>query len=188
MICQHCGKELREDDVFCPLCGMRIEAAAPQNDSSQQNDMVALPQENTYSQPQPSFNNQGQNASDMNATPDISYQMMYYKENPQWVDEPHVMMNIVSFFIPMAGFIVYIFDKKRCPIKAKSVLKCAFLRIGLDVLLTAVILVSLFTGALGFFGITASDVEAFFDQAIPVVGDILSEGMDMLEDFLSAFI
>ena len=95
--CTNCGKELADDAKFCSGCGTAV--AEPQ--------IEAAPQYEPQPAPQP--------APQQTYTPAAA------------PDEPNVGMNILCFLIPLVGLILYLTEKDKTPIKAKSMGKWALI-------------------------------------------------------------
>lgn len=96
MYCHQCGKEVSDEAKFCPYCGAQLS----------QSDF----QENTQ--------------QNMNYQPNGTYQPLQQGQ-PRYNEEdaPSVGFAILSFFIPIAGFILFLVWNKELPLKAKSCLK-----------------------------------------------------------------
>ena len=107
MFCPNCGSQVPDNSNFCPQC------ATPMNNQFNANNDGAN-QQAQYNQQyyqqynQPPYNGYGYN-------PDMP--------NPK--DVPSPGLNVLSFFIPLVGLILYIFWKDEYPIKAKKIGKAA---------------------------------------------------------------
>lgn len=119
--CNQCGAPLIDGAAFCGRCGTPISGrpgGAAQNGYAQQ----------PY------------NPSQYNGAPG-SYGQNPYGEQ----DQPSVGFNILAFFIPIVGLILYLVWKDQYPRKAKSVGQWALISFIIGMILT------FFTYALAFF-------------------------------------
>lgn len=115
MNCPKCGNLMNDGARFCEACG---SPAAESFQSEAQ-------QYNPYAQPQQQY---GQ-------TP-YGYQQPYAQQGynpygppmpPYEVDKPDTLINVLSFFIPILGLVMYFVERDKKPIKAKAALKWALI-------------------------------------------------------------
>jgi len=127
MFCNKCGNQIPEGAQFCAGCGTPAIAAevpaqpeqafAPPPYPPQQ--QPYLPQQPPYPPPYP-----GQPYPQQPYPP--QYQQPYYAPPPV-EDVPNKGLNILSFFIPIVGFIIYATSHQQTPIKAKAALKMSII-------------------------------------------------------------
>lgn len=131
MFCNKCGNQLLEGAQFCNKCGAATASAA---EVPQQPEQQAYPP-----QPYPPQQYPPQQVPPQ-PYPQQYQQQPYYQAPPPEPDVPNTGMNVLSFFIPIVGFIMYATSHQQTPIKAKAMLKMAI--IGMCVSVGLVILVS----------------------------------------------
>ena len=117
MYCQHCGKIVADGSKFCNGCGAPINAGGQNQQNQYQQNQY---QQNQYQQNQYQ-QNYGQSPYGNQYGNDYSYPS--YGSDPD--DTPDMMLNILAFFIPLAGIIVYFLQKNDSPVRAKAALKWA---------------------------------------------------------------
>jgi len=106
MFCGTCGNQVPDEVKFCPNCGTAAGAqAAPEQPQAYQQPYGQQQYQQPY-QPQP-----------------------YYQPPPPPPDIPSKGLNALSFFIPLAGFIIYGTSRQQTPLKAKAALKWAIISI-----------------------------------------------------------
>ena len=114
MFCNKCGNQLLEGAQFCNKCGASMAPAAeipPQPYQQQPYPQQPYPPQQVPPQPYP-----GQ-----------PYQQQPYYTPPPVEDVPNTGMNVLSFFIPLVGFIMYATTHQQTPVKAKAMLKMAII-------------------------------------------------------------
>ena len=159
MFCSKCGVQVPGEAKFCPVCGTPKPAAeAPQQP-------IAPPEQAWQSQPEQPFPQQGypqqpyqqqpyaQQPYAQQPYPQQPYAQQPYPQQyqqqgyayapPPAEDVPNKGLNILSFFMPIVGFIIYATSHQQTPIKAKAALKMSI--VGICVWVGFVILVSLLT-------------------------------------------
>lgn len=106
--CQNCGTELKPSDSFCPTCGEQIN----------HDNMEHFDEEREFY--------------------DKRYQHDYYNKPVNHDDKSSIGFMILSFFIPILGFILYAIWLKDYPKKANSCLNgavaCITLYIGIFII------------------------------------------------------
>ncbi|MBR2100708.1 MAG: zinc-ribbon domain-containing protein [Eubacterium sp.] len=129
--CPNCGKELEGNPLFCPECGTYLmNAAAAQQSSAQvqqpQPDVQPQPQaqQGEYyqppiqqQQPQQQQYQQYQQTPNYNTMPQQPYGTPVYA--PQVEDKTSVGLAILSFFIPLVGWILFFTKRKKTPKAAR---------------------------------------------------------------------
>ena len=98
MYCTECGTLIPENATNCPNCGAPVKQATP------------APAPRPVAQPTPTPTPAPANTP-MNAEPDV----------------PSAGFNVLSFFIPLAGLIMFLIWKDATPIKAKACGKWALI-------------------------------------------------------------
>ena len=130
MFCGTCGNQMPDETKFCPACGTAT-AQAPEQPYQQQPYQQPYPQQPYPQQPYPQQPYPQQ------------YQQGYAYAPPPVEDVPNKGLNVLSFFIPLIGFIIYATSHQQTPVKAKAALKMSI--VGICVWVGFVILVSLLT-------------------------------------------
>ncbi|MBR3816164.1 MAG: hypothetical protein IKJ27_05535 [Clostridia bacterium] len=158
MTCPRCGNIMNEGARFCDSCGFAVneentkvqssvqQPEAQYNPYAQQNP-YAQPQQNPYAQPQQNFNQ-----------PPYGYAQQPYGQpnynpygfcTPPVVDKPDTAINVISFFVPLVGLIMYLVERDTKPVKAKAALKWSLISWGVSAVL--VILYFVFVFCMIFF-------------------------------------
>lgn len=96
MYCKNCGTQIPDGAQFCSSCGEKTTI-------------------NNQNPVQPTYNNQS--AGNIPQPPPYN--------PPVTEDKANIGLNILSFFIPIVGLILYFQWKKDTPQKAQSALICA---------------------------------------------------------------
>ena len=123
MYCPNCGKPVQDGTRYCPNCGAAL------NVNNNQQDYNADYQQNNYSQqgfnPQYQQYNYGQQYG-YNQYGQNNYGNQYGGfENPE--DVPSTGFNVLSFFFPLIGLILYLVWNDKKPRRAKAVGKAALI-------------------------------------------------------------
>lgn len=101
MFCSKCGKEVSDDSLYCESCGSRVGNTTGYQNSEYQNT---------------GYKNTGYQNTDYQNT---GYQ--YQNMGPAKLDKNSIGLNILSFFIPIVGLVLYLVNRKTSPIKAKGI-------------------------------------------------------------------
>jgi hypothetical protein len=132
-LCPQCGAPFETDSAFCGNCGAQI----PPQAGSQ------LPPGSYAPNPQGNINPQGNvNAPAGNAG---------YNNFAAPMDGSSVGFNILSFFIPLAGLIIYLTSKDATPIKAKAAGKWAIIGFIIMEVLPILVLVAISLVGVGLY-------------------------------------
>ncbi len=122
--CPNCGKELEGNPLFCPECGTYLMNAAATQQSpaqAQQPQPDVQPQQQAqqgeYYQPPVQPQQQYQQTPNYNTMPQQPYGAPVY--TPQVEDKTSVGLAILSFFIPLVGWILFFTKRKKTPKAAK---------------------------------------------------------------------
>lgn len=115
MICPKCGNNVDENMRFCGVCGTDVKAFEHQ----------AQPQQNGYYEQNQQYNPNYSNQNYPNYN--------QYQTPPQKVDKPETLLNVLSFFFPIVGIILYFIERDSKPLRAKAALKWSLISIGVSV-------------------------------------------------------
>lgn len=163
MNCPKCGNIMNDGENFCNSCGFSMagNGQAPQQPYSQQ----PYSQQPYGQQPygQQSYGQQPYSQQPYGQPP--FYQPGY---NPYGYpygftdDKPDTALNVVSFFIPIVGIILYFVEKDKKPLKAKAALKWSLISIGVVVALY--ILLFIFAFFLGYAGYSEMIYDEVYEE------------------------
>lgn len=67
-------------------------------------------------------------------------------------DEKSIGLNVLSWFVPLVGIILYFVNKDEKPIQSKSVLHCAIASIIVNVIIVPILIIAITCGIFGAFG------------------------------------
>lgn len=129
MYCKHCGSNIPDGTVFCTECGTNQSAGNPAP-----NTVGGMPQNHAY-----------------NPTP---YQPQPVKTEE---DKKSIGLNILSWFVPLAGFIYWGVKKKDVPIKAKSAGKTALISFIVNIVICIIAVVIAVVGTFSVLGSAADE-------------------------------
>lgn len=120
MYCSFCGNEIPSESAACPHCHKVLNNSDINNTAYTFNGMPYMP-----------------NSARQNQQPYNPYQPPYNPNPYQFIDysPAGAGIKVLSFFIPLAGIILYFVDRDRKPNSAKSCLKMALISIGIQVAL-----------------------------------------------------
>ena len=118
--CSQCGKELVQGAKFCQNCGAPVKSAAAANASSGDSSSAS------YAGYYERQNAQSQNAQRQNAQPNYNYVEQ---------DIPSTGLNVLAFFLPLVGLILYLVYVDSTPRRAKAIGKFALIGFGVGVAL-----------------------------------------------------
>lgn len=143
MRCNNCGAILPEEAQFCSNCGNKIL-----NPNIQPQSVVNDYSSNPY-QSMPERNNQVvQETQEIPPYKDGNAPLIGTEGN----DEKSIGLNVLSWFVPLVGIILYFVNKDEKPIQSKSVLHCAIASIIVNVILVPILIIAVTFGIFGAFG------------------------------------
>ena len=130
--CSQCGKELVQGAKFCQNCGAPVESAAAAgtgaagDGSASANTSSGDSSSASYAGYYERQNAQSQNAQRQNAPPNYNYVEQ---------DIPSTGLNVLAFFLPLVGLILYLVYVDSTPRRAKAIGKFALIGFGVGVAL-----------------------------------------------------
>ena len=130
--CSQCGKELVQGAKFCQNCGAPVESAAAAgtgaagDGSASANTSSGDSSSASYAGYYERQNAQSQNAQRQNAQPNYNYVEQ---------DIPSTVLNVLAFFLPLVGLILYLVYVDSTPRRAKAIGKFALIGFGVGVAL-----------------------------------------------------
>ena len=130
--CSQCGKELVQGAKFCQNCGAPVESAAAAgtgaagDGSASANTSSGDSSSASYAGYYERQNAQSQNAQRQNAQPNHNYVEQ---------DIPSTGLNVLAFFLPLVGLILYLVYVDSTPRRAKAIGKFALIGFGVGVAL-----------------------------------------------------
>ncbi|MDY5770291.1 MAG: zinc ribbon domain-containing protein [Anaerovoracaceae bacterium] len=130
--CSQCGKELVQGAKFCQNCGAPVESAAAAgtgaagDGSASANTSSGDSSSASYAGYYERQNAQSQNAQRQNAQPNYNYAQQ---------DIPSTGLNVLAFFLPLVGLILYLVYIDSTPKRAKAIGKFALIGFGVGVAL-----------------------------------------------------
>lgn len=140
MRCNNCGAILPEEAQFCSNCGNKIL-----NPNIQSQPVVNDYSSNPY-QSMPERNNQVvQETQEIPPYKDGNAPLIGTEGN----DEKSIGLNVLSWFVPLVGIILYFVNKDEKPIQSKSVLHCAIASIIVNVILVLIFIIAVTCGIFG---------------------------------------
>ncbi len=143
MRCNNCGAILPEEAQFCSNCGNKIL-----NPNIQSQPVMNDYSSNPY-QSMPERNNQVvQETQEIPPYKDGNAPLIGTEGN----DEKSIGLNVLSWFVPLVGIILYFVNKDEKPIQSKSVLHCAIASIIVNVILVPILIIAVTCGIFGAFG------------------------------------
>lgn len=165
MYCNKCGSNVAEGTKFCPTCGNDLTVV--------QNEQVVAEQPTTNVETninEGEVNNVAQPAMpEVNAqpvTPEATTQAAPVKE-----DKANIGLAILSWFIPLAGLIIFIAQKEKSPKTAKVSGICALISFLLSLLVVGLS----FVFVIGAIGVANNKIQ---NQA----NDIINEAYEEIEE------
>lgn len=131
--CSQCGKELVQGAKFCQSCGAPVESAAAAGTGAAGYGSASA---------NPSSGSSAGNYQQQNAQPNYNYVEQ---------DIPSTGLNVLAFFLPLVGLILYLVYVDSTPRRAKDIGKFALIGFGVGValgvigaIIQGVVLASLF--------------------------------------------
>lgn len=157
MVCNKCNAQVQDGVQYCPNCGNNLAAASVDNTMNAAN-------ANTENQPV---------MPDVNQNSGVSPANNGNQNNGQ--DKVNVWLVVLSWFIPLAGLIIFFVKKDSSPKTAKASGICALI----SFLLNLVIVIASFSL---IFGVANKAYNDTIDQAGSMIEDIYDEMEDQIED------
>ena len=158
MNCPSCHREIKENFNICPFCGTALNHNQNQQGYQQGYTQYyqSAPENNQqYNQPNQGYNQQyngGYNQQQNTGYNQPPYQQYGYTPYTQpQVDMPSTGFNVLSFFFPIIGFILYLVWNDKTPIKAKSVGKSALIGFIVNAVLSVFVFLFTFFAQMMFF-------------------------------------
>ena len=124
--CSQCGKELVQGAKFCQSCGTPVESAAVAGTGAAGYGSASA---------NPSSGSSAGNYQQQNAQPNYNYVEQ---------DIPSTGLNVLAFFLPLVGLILYVVNVDSKPVMAKAIGKWAL--IGFIVGIVGSVLLSIIYG------------------------------------------
>lgn len=143
MRCNNCGAILPEEAQFCSNCGNKIL-----NPNIQSQPVVNDYSSNPYQSMQERNNQVLQETQEIPPYKDGNTPLIGTEGN----DEKSIGLNVLSWFVPLVGIILYFVNKDEKPIQSKSVLHCAIASIIVNVILVPILIIAVTCGIFGAFG------------------------------------
>lgn len=144
MRCNNCGAILPEEAQFCSNCGNKIL-----NPNIQPQSVVNDYSSNPYQSMQERNNQAVQETQEIPPYKDGNAPLIGTEGN----DEKSIGLNVLSWFVPLIGIILYFVNKDEKPIQSKSVLHCAIASIIVNVILVPILIIAVTFGIFGAFGV-----------------------------------
>ena len=143
MRCNNCGAILPEEAQFCSNCGNKIL-----NPNIQPQSVVNDYSSNPYQSMQERNNQAVQETQEIPPYKDGNAPLIGTEGN----DEKSIGLNVLSWFVPLVGIILYFVNKDEKPIQSKSVLHCAIASIIVNAILVPILIIAVTCGIFGAFG------------------------------------
>ena len=143
MRCNNCGAILPEEAQFCSNCGNKIL-----NPNIQSQPVVNDYSSNPYQSMQERNNQVVQETQEIPPYKDGNTPLIGTGGN----DEKSIGLNVLSWFVPLVGIILYFVNKDEKPIQSKSVLHCAIASIIVNVIIVPILIIAITCGIFGAFG------------------------------------
>lgn len=143
MRCNNCGAILPEEAQFCSNCGNKIL-----NPNIQSQPVVNDYSSNPYQSMQERNNQVIQETQEIPPYKDGNAPLIGTEGN----DEKSIGLNVLSWFVPLVGIILYFVNKDEKPIQSKSVLHCAIASIIVNIILVPILIIAVTCGIFGAFG------------------------------------
>ena len=132
-----------EEAQFCSNCGNKIL-----NPNIQSQPVVNDYSNNPYQSMQERNNQVLQETQEIPPYKDGNTPLIGTEGN----DEKSIGLNVLSWFVPLVGIILYFVNKDEKPIQSKSVLHCAIASIIVNVIIVPILIIAITCGIFGAFG------------------------------------
>ena len=175
MYCNKCGSNVAEGTKFCPTCGNDLSAA--------QNEQVVA--EQPTANVETNVNEGMVNNVAQPAMPETVEQPVNNAEQPTPVkeDKANIGLAILSWFIPLAGLIIFIVQKDKSPKTAKVSGICALI----SFLLNLLVVVLSFVFVIGSIGIMGNKIENTANEIINEAMEEIEEVEDQMDNDLNDY-
>lgn len=157
MVCNKCNSQVQEGSQFCPNCG---------------NDMTSPTVENTVV-------NDVNNQENINPEQNLGNVPSGQVQNVQ--DKVNIWLVILSWFIPLAGLIIFFVQKKTSPKTAKASGICALI----SALLSIVVIILSFSFIFGALNYAVESTDDTAQEIIEQAESQIKDTQDMLDDNLN---
>jgi hypothetical protein len=159
VICSKCNAPVKEGEKFCPGCGNDLSVDPPIQGEA--NNQVVNNEINDHSVEQPAVNNEQSVGTSANSVP--------------VQDKVNIWLVILSWFIPLAGLIIFFVQKKSSPKTAKASGICALI----SALLSIIVTIACFALVFGTFNVVHKNAKEDMDTMIE---DVLDKADQIMED------
>lgn len=146
MNCKWCGKEVDQNSKFCPNCGKKILEVSSSN--------INQGEPSTEPEVVNSFNQEGINSVE---------------------EKTNVWLAILSYFVPIAGLIIFLVKKDKEPKTAKASGICALVSFIINMILIVVIFL--------FMSFAASKSTELINNTIDKADDIIEKAEEKQKDY-----
>ncbi|MCD7722494.1 MAG: hypothetical protein LUH82_00890 [Clostridiales bacterium] len=165
MYCENCGVKLPAGAETCPDCGAKI--SQPVNNETNENQTAQNPGQQGAGSPPPNFNGANPNCPPPNfngANPNCpppppnfngGANPYYYPPYPPYQppvnpnDKKSTGLNVLAFFFPIIGLILWLATRDDKPIRAKSIGKSALIGFICGIIVTIISYLVVFLGMFG---------------------------------------
>lgn len=135
--CSKCGCDVNEGVAFCSKCGNKIEMQETKNE------FPAM--DNEPKNTSASVENEVYGTYNMQSFPNTTNSAQY-NQPVMTEDKPNIGLNILAWFIPIVGFILWGVWKDKTPRKAKSIGKTALISAIVNIVLAIIVSIIVFVG------------------------------------------
>ena len=169
MNCPRCRNVIYNSNGLCSACGYKMNVP---------NQPYGQP---VYGAPQQPYGQQPYNQP-------YGYGPAPYGQPVSADDKSDTGMNILSFFIPLVGIILYFVEKSKKPIKAKAMLKWSLIGYGVSFALSAIMIILMVVFQFGFFAVTETGYYSDYDDYYDYYDDAYDYYEDYYEDYYYDYI
>ena len=164
MNCPRCRNVINNSNGLCSVCGYKMNVP---------NQPYGQP---VYGAPQQPYGQPGY------GVPQQPYVQPNYVNSQQvaFDDKPDTGMNVLSFFIPLVGIILYFVEKSKKPIKAKGMLKWSLIGYGVSFAISAVLVILMIVFQFGLF---ATAETSYYDDYYDDYYEYYDDAYDYYEDY-----
>lgn len=158
MVCNKCNAPVNEGEKFCPGCGNDLSVNPPVQGEVNNQPVV-----------QPVINNDINGGASVNSAP--------------VQDKVNVWLVILSWFIPLAGLIIFFVQKKTSPKTAKASGLCALISAILSVIVTVVCFSLIFTTFNLVKNEAKEDMDSMIEDVIDKADEMIEDAEDQMDEF-----